>query len=82
MCLFSSVTVIQETMPLTDVDYFLGGEDVQEHIAEMEKVRKEWRRLATRYRKNLLQLEDNIEEVRAQLFRADQKELAGLKKAG
>jgi len=69
-------------MPLKDVDYFITAEDLEEHIVEMEGVRKSWKRLASRYRKQLLQLEDTIEEVRVQLFRADQKELAGLKKAG
>lgn len=68
-------------MPLKEVDYFVSAEDLAEHIVEMEGVRKGWRQLASRYRRNLLRLEEEIEQVRADLFRADQKELAGLKKA-
>jgi hypothetical protein len=69
-------------MPLKDLDYYITAEDIEEHITQLEVIRESWRTLATRYRKSLLKLEDNIEEIRAELFRADQKELAGLKKAG
>jgi hypothetical protein len=68
-------------MPLSLVDYYITAEDLEEHIAAIEDVREVWRLLCTRYRRSLEQLEENIEQVRGELFHADQRELAGLKKA-
>lgn len=81
VCLFISVTFIQERMPLSLVDYYITAEDLEEHIAAIEEVREVWRQLGTRYRRNLEQLEENIEQLRGRLFHEDQRELAGLKKA-
>jgi hypothetical protein len=80
MCLFGSVTFIQEKMPLSELDYFITAEDLEQHIAEIEAVREEWRQLGLRYRGTLEQLQKKTEEIRGELFRADQKELGALKK--
>jgi len=80
MCLFSSVTFIQEKMPLSELDYFTTAEDLEQHIGEIEAVREDWRQLCLRYRGTLEQLQNKIEEIRGELFRADQRELGGLKK--
>jgi hypothetical protein len=81
MCVVISLAFMQEKMPFSEVDYYITAEDLQEHIAEMEGVREAWRKLGARYRRNMDRLEQNIEELRGELFRADQTELAGLKKA-
>jgi hypothetical protein len=78
---FISLAFMQEKMPLSKVDYYISPEDLEEHIAEIEGVREAWRRLCARYRRNVERLDENIEELRGELFHADQKELAGLKKA-
>jgi len=47
----------------------------------MTEIRESWAQLAARQESHLKAVEENIEEVRANLFRAEQKELAGLKKS-
>ena len=80
MFLFSLVTFIQEKMPLSQLEYFATAEDLEQHIGEIEAVREEWRQLCLRYRGTLEQLQNKIDEIRGELFRADQREIARLKK--
>lgn len=47
----------------------------------MNEIRESWVQLSARQQSHLQEVEGNIEQVRAQLFRAEQKELAGLKKS-
>jgi len=59
----------------------LSPEEIEEHIGEMNEIRESWVQLSARQQSHLQEVEGNIEQVRAQLFRAEQKELAGLKKS-
>ena len=47
----------------------------------MTEIRESWAQLAAHQESHLKAVEENIEEVRANLFHMEQKELAGLKKS-
>lgn len=72
-------TLMQESRSLSAIEDLSPGE-TEEHIRDMTEIRDSWAQLVDRQRSHLKALERHIEGVRAQLFRAERKELAGLKK--
>ena len=73
------MTFIQERTSLALLDY-ISSEQLEEHIGEMKEIHEFWTIQAACHRRELQNLEENIEQVRSELFRTDQKELAELKK--
>ena len=77
--LFIPVTFIQERTSLALLDY-ISSEQLKEHIGEMKEIHEFWTIQAARHRRELQNLEENIEQVWSELFRTDRKELAEPKK--
>lgn len=73
-------TLIQESRSLSALGD-LSPEEIEEHIQEMTEIRESWAQLIARQQGHLDAVERTIEEVRARLFHAERKELAGLKKS-
>jgi hypothetical protein len=73
------LSVIQESRSLWALED-LTPEEIEEHIAEMNDIRNSWGQLLASQRHHLTEVEGSIEAVRVDLFQAERKELAGLKK--
>jgi hypothetical protein len=58
----------------------LSPEEIEEHIAEMNEIRDSWAQISAGQQRHLREVEQSIERVRAELFRAERKELSRLKK--
>lgn len=56
-------------------------EELEEHVEEMNEIRGMCVELLARQTRNLQVVENDIENTRAALFRAEQRELAGLKRS-
>jgi hypothetical protein len=58
----------------------LSPEEIEEHIGEMNELRGSWAQISAGQQRHLREVEQGIERVRAELFRAERKELSRLKK--